>query len=384
MEDFLLFDQDLSDTECLVQKSVRAFVEQTCLPVMARCYEKAEFPKQWIQKMADLGLFGINVPQSDGGLGANYLTYGLVCRELERGDTGLRSTVSVQNSLCIYPIWRYGSQAQKEYYLPKLIKGEYVGCFGLTEPNAGSDPASMQTTATKVQGGFRLNGSKLWITNASIADIAIVWANTKNGVRGFIVKTDTPGLTTNDIHQKMSLRASVTGELVFEDCFVSEDQMLPGSDIGLGAPLSCLTQARYGIAWGAQGAAEVCYETALSYVKDRKQFDKPLASCQLVQKTLVEMLNEIVKMHGFNKQLAALKETGQSNFAMVSLAKMNAAGVALDIARQARNLLGANGISLEYTVIRHMMNLESVFTYEGTDNIHHLIVGRYITGASAF
>jgi glutaryl-CoA dehydrogenase len=331
-----------------------------------------------------LGLFGLTLPVQYGGGGASAVSYGLVCEELERGDSSLRSFVSVQNSLCIYPIFRYGSEQQKNQFLPKMIKGQCIGCFGLTEPDSGSDPGSMRTHAKKVEGGWLLNGSKMWITNATIADIAIVWAKTEVGVRGFIVEKSFKGFQTEAIKHKMSLRISITGELIFKDCFIPDSHYLPGTEQGLGAALSCLTEARYGIAWGATGAAIACYDAALEYCKERKQFEKPLAAFQLVQKDLVSMFSEINKAKVFNLRMGRLKDQKKCGYALVSLGKLNACREALKIARLARNLLGANGISLEYPVIRHMMNLETVFTYEGTDNIHHLIVGKHITGEDAF
>jgi len=383
MEDFLLFDQQLQDDERWVRDTVRQFVTHEVIPVMGNACEHAEFPMHLIPQCAKLGLFGLTLPPEYGGSGANYVTYGLVCQELERGDSSLRSFVSVQSSLCMYPIFTYGTEEQKKRYLPQMAKGELIGCFGLTESDAGSDPNRMKTFAKKVTGGWLLNGAKLWITNATIADLAIVWANTEEGIRGFILEKSFTGFTQNEIHHKMSLRASNTGELVFSDCFVPDTHELPGTHKGLSAALGCLTQARYGIAWGAMGAAAACYESALAYCQERHQFNKPLASFQLVQKDLVSMCLEIVKAQFFNYQLGRLKDQGLSTFAMVSLAKLNACREALKIARMARNLLGANGISLEYPVIRHMTNLEAVFTYEGTDNIHHLIVGKYLTGCDA-
>lgn len=384
MEDFLLLDEQLSDEEKLVRDTVRRFVDEEVTPLMLDAYDKAYFPKELIQRSAELGLLGITLPEVYGGANANYVTYGLVCQEIERGDSGLRSFVSVQSSLCMYPIFAYGTEEQKKRFLPDMCKGKVIGCFGLTEPDAGSDPSSMRTVAKKVEGGWRLTGSKMWITNAPIADIAIVWAKTAEGVRGFIVEKEFKGFTRNEIKHKMSLRASSTGELVFEDCFVPDANYLPGSEKGLAAPLGCLTQARYGIAWGAMGAAMACFEIALNYTKDRQQFDKPLASFQLIQKDLADMFAEIVKAQCLNLQLGRLKDQGKATFSMVSLAKMNGCREALKIARMARNLLGGNGISLEYHVIRHMTNLESVFTYEGTDNVHHLIIGKHITGLNAF
>jgi len=384
MDDLLLFEKTYSDEERLIAKTVRHFVDEVVLPQIMPAYEQAYFPDEWIQKLADLGLFGLTLPTEYGCANASYLAYGLVCQELERGDSGLRSFVSVQSSLCMYPIFTYGSDLQKAHWLPKMAKGEIIACFGLTEPDSGSDPSSMKTVAKKVADGWVLNGSKLWITNAPIADLAIVWAKTDAGIRGFLVEKSFAGFSRPTIHHKMSLRASLTGELVFKDCFVPDSHYLPGSDKGLAAPLSCLTQARYGIAWGAIGAAMACFDCARDYTLSRKQFDKPLASFQLIQKDLAHMYTEIVKAQCLNHQLAQLKQQGLSNAVMVSMAKMNACKEALNIARSARNLLGANGISLEYPVIRHMMNLESVFTYEGTDNVHHLVLGRHLTGINAF
>lgn len=384
MEDFLLLELQLQEEERTARDTVRRFVNEKVLPEIVPAFEKAEFPRQWIAQCAELGLLGLTLPEAYGGAGANYVTYGLVCQELERGDSSLRSFISVQNALCMYPIFVYGSEAQRKQYLPKMVKGECIGCFGLTEADAGSDPGQMQTVAKKVQGGWLLKGAKLWITNATLADIAIVWAKTEEGIRGFIVEKEFEGFSRNRIHHKMSLRASDTGELVFSDCFVPESHLLPLSNKGLAAALACLTEARYGIAWGAMGAAMACYENTLAYCQERRQFNKPLASFQLVQKDLVSMCLEITKAQCLNYQLGRLKDRGLSTFAMVSLAKLNACKEALKIARMARNLLGANGISLEYPVIRHMMNLEAVFTYEGTNNIHHLIVGKELTGYDAF
>lgn len=384
MEDFLLLDDLLNDEEKLFRSTVRRFVDEEVTPVIEEAYEKAYFPKGLIERSAELGLLGITLPEQYGGAGAGYVSYGLACQELERGDSGLRSFVSVQSSLCMYPIFAYGTEQQKQRWLKDMCAGKIIGCFGLTEPDAGSDPSGMRTTAKKVNGGWQLTGSKMWITNATIADIAIVWAKTDQGIRGFIVEKEFPGFTRNEIKHKMSLRASVTGELVFENCFVPDENFLPGSEKGLVAPLGCLTQARYGIGWGAMGAAMACYEIALNYAKERKQFNKPIARFQLIQKDLVSMFAEIIKAQCLNLRIGRLKEEGKSTFAMVSLAKMNACREALKIARMARNILGGNGISLEYHVIRHMNNLESVFTYEGTDNVHHLILGKHITGLNAF
>lgn len=384
MEDFLLIDELLTDEEKMIRDTVREFVDKDVTPLMEAAYEQGYFPKQLIKQCAELGLLGMTLPEVYGGANAGYVSYGLVCQELERGDSGLRSFVSVQSSLCMYPIFAYGSEEQKQKFLPAMCAGDVIGCFGLTESDSGSDPASMHTYAKKVAGGWELNGSKMWITNAPFADIAIVWAKTDNGVRGFIVEKDFQGFSRPEIKHKLSLRASSTGELVFENVFVPDENFLPGSEKGLAAALSCLTQARYGIAWGAMGAAQACYDIALNYAKERKQFDKPIGTFQLIQKDLVDMFNEIVKAQCLNLRLGHLKDTGKATFAMVSLAKMNACREALNIARMARNILGGNGISLEYHVMRHMTNLEAVFTYEGTDNVHHLIMGRHLTGLNAF
>lgn len=385
MEDFLLLDQLFSSEEKLIRDSTRRLIEDAVMPDITAAYESGFFPTDLIPKLADIGLFGMTLPAHLGGQQASDIAYGLVCQELERGDSGLRSFVSVQNSLCMYPIYAYGTEVQQLHWLPKMAKGEVIGCFGLTEPDAGSDPASMKTTAKKVQDGWLLNGSKMWITNATLADIAIVWAKIDDkNIRAFIVEKSFNGFKTNEIKHKGSLRASVTGELVFENCFVPEGNLLPKTEQGLSAALSCLTKARYGIAWGVMGAAMDCFERAKRYVLERKQFGKPLASFQLIQKDLVEMFNEIVKAQVYNLRLGQLMQNHQANYVMVSMGKMNACREALKIARMSRNLLGANGISLEYHVIRHMNNLESVFTYEGTDNMHHLIVGRHLTDISAF
>jgi glutaryl-CoA dehydrogenase len=385
MEDLFFLDEQLSTDEKQIQQSTRRFVDEQVMPTIANNFEQAQFPKEYIQKAASIGLLGMTLPENYGGVGASYVAYGLVCQELERGDSGLRSFVSVQSSLCMYPIFAFGSEEQKMRFLPAMAQGKIIGCFGLTEPNAGSDPASMKTKATKVQGGWRLQGAKMWITNATIADIAIVWAkDDKEVVRGFIVERGFEGFSTNEIKHKLSLRASITGEIVLEDCFIPDINLLPATEKGLVCALGCLTKARFGIAWGAMGAAMACYETALQYAKERKQFGKPIASFQLIQHDLVRMFTEIVKAQTLNLRLGRLMDEDRANYVMVSLAKMNACREALDIARSARNILGANGISLEYHIIRHMNNLESVFTYEGTDNMHHLIVGKHITGIGAF
>ncbi|KTC72524.1 glutaryl CoA dehydrogenase [Legionella birminghamensis] len=384
MDDLLFLEEQLQDDERMIRDSVARFVNHDVIPLMAEAFEHGEFPRQLIKQSAELGLLGLTLPAEYGGAEASYVSYGLVCQELEKGDSGLRSFVSVQSSLCMYPIFRYGSEEQKRRYLPDMARGEVIGCFGLTEPDSGSDPASMRTYAKKVDGGWRLNGSKMWITNAPIADIAIVWAKTEEGIRGFIVDSKAKGFSAPEVKHKMSLRASLTGELVFEDVFVPDENYLPGSDKGLGAPLSCLSQARYGIAWGAIGAAMACFDATRDYLLERKQFTKPLASFQLIQKDLADMYTEIIKAQCMNLQIGRLKDQHRETPVMISLAKGNACREALKIARSCRNLLGANGISLEYPVIRHMLNLESVFTYEGTDNVHTLVLGRHITGINAF
>lgn len=384
MDDLLFLDEQLHDDERMIRDSVAKFVASDVISLMETSFEQAEFPRVLIKKSAELGLLGLTLPIEYGGAGASYVAYGLVCQELERGDSGLRSFVSVQNSLCMYPIFRYGTEEQKKRFLPPMATGDIIGCFGLTEPNSGSDPASMTTRAKKVAGGWRLSGAKMWITNAPIADIAIVWARTEKGIRGFIVETTFNGVSTPEIKHKMSLRASITGELVFDDVFIPDSHLLAGTEKGLSAALHCLNQARYGIAWGAMGAAMACFDITRDYLLERLQFDKPLASFQLIQHDLAAMYSEIIKAQCLNLHIGRLKEEKRETPAMISLAKGNACREALTIARNCRNLLGANGISLEYHVIRHMLNLESVFTYEGTDNIHTLVLGRHITGINAF
>lgn len=384
MDDLLFLDEQLNGDERMIRDSVARFVTNDVMPLMVESFEHAQFPRELIRKSAEMGLLGLTLPAEYGGAEASYVAYGLVCQELERGDSGLRSFVSVQSSLCMFPIFRFGTEEQRVRFLPGMATGEIIGCFGLTEPDFGSDPSGMRTTAKKVKGGWTLNGAKMWITNAPIADIAIVWAKTDEGVRGFIVDTKSEGLRRPEIKLKMSLRASITGELVFDNVFVPDENYLPGSEKGLGAPLSCLSQARYGIAWGAMGAAMACFDITRDYLLERKQFDKPLASFQLIQKDLADMYTEIIKAQCLNLQIGRIKDNHRENPVMISLAKGNACREALDIARKCRNLLGANGISLEYHVIRHMLNLESVFTYEGTDNVHTLVLGKHITGINAF
>ena len=384
MDDLLFLNDQLTDDERMICDSVSRFVSHDVISLMPEAFEQGVFPREFIKKTADLGLLGLTLPTQYGGSQASYVAYGLVCQELEAGDSGLRSFVSVQSSLCMYPIFKYGNEAQKMRFLPAMAAGDVIGCFGLTEPDSGSDPGSMHTHAKKVNGGWRLNGAKMWITNATIADIAIVWAKTEEGIRAFIVEKEFKGFTRREIKLKMSLRASMTGELIFDDVFIPDDNLLSGSDRGLGAALGCLSQARYGIAWGAMGAARACFDMTRDYLLQRKQFEKPLASFQLIQKDLADMYTEIVKAQCMNLQIGRLKDQQRDTPAMISLAKGNAAREAIKIARTCRNLLGANGISLEYHVIRHMLNLESVFTYEGTDNVHTLVLGRHITGLNAF
>ena len=384
MEDFLNLDQQYTAAEKTIRDTINAFVTKDFNPLILNAYEKAAFPQQIIPALCELNIFGMTLPEEYGGSAASYIAYGLTCQELERGDSGLRSFVSVQSSLCMQAIYQYGSEEQKKFFLPKMAKGEILGCFGLTEANSGSDPASMKTTAKKVNNGWLLSGTKLWITNATLSNLAIVWANTKDGIRGFMVEKNFKGFSSNAIHHKLSMRASDTGELVFNDCFVPDSHYLEKSDCGIKAPLSCLTQARYGIAWGVVGVAEACFSLTQEYILARKQFHKPLGAFQLVQKDLVDMFSEIVKMQCLNVQIGRLMDEGKATPEHISLAKMNNVRSALNIARQCRNLLGANGITLEYQVMRHMLNLETVSTYEGTDNVHHLILGKYLTGIDAF
>lgn len=384
MDDLLKLNDYFTEEERLVQKDVAKFIEQKVSPHILKAFEEATFPTHIISDCAAMGLFGLTLPTEYGGLGASYVSYGLICQELERCDSGLRSFVSVQNSLCMEPIYRFGTDAQKKQYLPLMAQGKLIGCFGLTEPNAGSDPGSMKTTAKKVPGGYELNGSKMWITNGPIADLAIVWARTEEGIRGFIVTKDSPGFQRIEMMHKMSLRASHTGELVFNAVFVPEDHLLPGTQSGLKAALHCLNQARFGIAWGVMGAAMACFDKTKDYLAARTQFAKPLTSFQLIQAKLADMYSAILKAQCLNLRVAQLKQRGEETPEMISLIKRNACREGLFIARTCRDLLGANGISLEYDVIRHLLNLESVFTYEGTDHIHTLVIGKHLTGIDAF
>ncbi len=381
--DFFQADDLLSEDEKMVRDTVRTFVESRVLSTINEHYENGTFPTHLVAEMGELGLLGANLPERYGCAGMKDVAYGLAMQELEGGDSALRSFASVQGALVMYPIFAFGSEKQKQFWLPQLAQGKAVGCFGLTEPDHGSDPGAMITRAEKSGSGWVLNGAKSWITNGTIADVAVVWAKADGEVRGFLVEKGTRGYSAPEIKHKMSLRASVTSQLVFEDCSIPEENRLPGTQ-GLQSALQCLNQARYGIAWGSLGAAIACYQTALDYTKARKQFNRPLAGFQLTQEKLVYMLTEITKGQLLALQLGRLKETGRLHFAQTSLAKRNNVAIALEIARLARDMLGANGISLEFSVIRHMCNLESVKTYEGTHDIHTLIVGQAITGLEAF
>ena len=380
--DFLEIDSLLSDDERMLRDTVRDWVQRRVMPGIERWFEEAEFPREVAKELGELGLLGMHL-EGYGCAGASATMYGLACLELEAGDSGFRSFVSVQGSLAMFPIWKFGSEEQKQEWLPRMARGEAIGCFGLTEPDAGSDPASMRTTARRRGSDWVLNGNKLWITNGGAADLAVVWARTEDGVRGFIVPRGTKGFTTRDIHRKLSLRASVTSELILEDCVLPEAAALPGVS-GMRGPLSCLNEARYGILWGALGAARACYRSALEYSKTRVQFDKPIGSFQLTQRKLVEMLLELNKGMLLALHLGRLKDQGRIRPQHVSMGKLNNVRAALEIAREARSVLGANGITLEYPVIRHMNNLESVYTYEGTNEVHTLVLGEAITGLSAY
>src|SRR5438874_9509995 len=388
MLDFYNIDSVLSEEERAVRDSVRRFVDERVMPIIGQCYVDGRFPKQLVPQMAELGLFGANLPEEYGCAGLNNVAYGLIMQELERGDSGVRSFASVQGALVMYPIFAFGSEEQKRRWLPPMAAGEVIGCFGLTEPDYGSNPGGMITVAKEAKGGWVLNGAKMWITNGSTAQIAIVWAKTGrledvDSIRGFIVPTNTQGFSSKDQKGKLSLRASDTSELVLQDVCVPQDALLPKS-AGLKSPLMCLTQARYGIAWGAVGAAMACYDEALSYAKTRVVFGKPIGGFQLQQARLAEMLTEITKAQLLCLQLGRLKDQGTVTPQQVSLAKRNNVSMATDIAREARRLLGANGILAEYQAMRHLANLESVYTYEGTHDIHTLILGQEITGLNAF
>jgi glutaryl-CoA dehydrogenase len=382
--DFYNLQEQLTDEELQIQQTAHEFVQREFLPLIRDHYRAGTFPTEVIPKLGELGFFGPNLPEEAGGLDISNVAYGLIMQELERGDSGLRSFASVQGGLVMYPIYRYGSDKQKAHWLPRLARGEAIGCFGLTEPDYGSNPAGMITRARKDGNGWILNGTKMWITNGSIADVAVVWAkDEKDTILGFLVERGTEGFSAPEMHGKLSLRASVTSELVFNDVHLPESSRLPDAN-GLRAPLSCLTQARFGIAWGVIGAAIDCYETALTYAQDRRQFQRPIAGYQLTQTKLVDMLQEITKAQLLALQLGRLKDAGKAHFTQVSLAKRNNVAMARDIARSAREILGANGITDDYPVMRHMANLETVYTYEGTHEMHTLILGEKITGLSAF
>ena len=373
----------LSEDELMIQETVRSFVTDRFLPIIREYHRKALFPVDIIPELGRMGLLGVTVPEEYGGPGLSYTIYGIAMQELERGDSGLRSFASVQGSLVMFPIKSYGSEEQKKRWLPQLASGEKIGCFGLTEPDFGSNPQGMLTRAVKKGDTWVLNGSKMWITNGSIADVAVVWARTDEGITGFLVEKGTAGFKSTALQGKLSLRASDTAELSFQDCVIPDANRLPGVT-GLKGPLSCLNEARYGIAWGAIGAAMACFDEALSYAKERVQFDKPVAAFQLTQEKLVEMATEITKAQLLCYQLGRLKDEGKAKVQHISMAKRNNVNQALKIARMARTILGANGISDEYQSMRHAMNLESVLTYEGTHEIHTLILGQHITGESAF
>jgi len=380
--DFALIEPELTEEEILVYHTVNSFVKDNIKPNIAKWYEESVFPVEFAKKMGDLGLLGSSVPEY-GGAGMSSVAYGLIAHELERGDSGFRSFASVQSSLVIFPIYAFGSDKQKEKYLPGLIAGEKIGCFGLTEPDFGSNPGGMKTNAVKKGSKWILNGAKMWITNGSIADIAVVWAKTEDGIRGFIVEKEMEGFSAPLMKHKMSLRASVTSELVFDNVEIPNENVLPKA-IGLKYPLYCLSEARFGIGWGALGAAMDCYLEAVNYAKNRIQFDKPIASFQLVQQKLADMLTELTKGQLLALKIGRLKESKNWKPYHISMLKRNNVKIALEIARTAREILGANGISLEYPIIRHMCNLESVNTYEGTYDIHTLILGQHITGIQAF
>ncbi len=380
--DFLNLDALLSEEEKMIRSAIREYVDAEVMPVIGEHYDKGTFPKELIRGLADLGTLGATI-QGYGCAGVSYTAYGIMMQELERGDSGIRSFVSVQGALCMYPIYRFGTEEHKQKYLPKMASGEWIGCFGLTEPDFGSNPGGMITRAIRDGNDYIINGSKMWITNGGLAQLAIVWAKDENGkIKGFIVDRDTPGFKVRNIEKKFSLRASVTSELIFEDCRVPASQMLQVE--GLKGPFACLNHARYGISWGALGAAMACYDEALNYAKTRIQFDKPIAGFQLVQAKLVDMFTEITKGQLLALQVGRLKDQDLAQPVHISMAKMNNVSMALKAARQARDILGASGITYEYQVGRHLLNLESVNTYEGTEDIHRLIIGEHITGIPAY
>lgn len=373
----------LSDEERAVQDTVARFTDERVLPIIGDCFDQARFPQELIPEMAGLGLLGATLPEEYGGGGLNSVSYGLICQELERGDSGIRSFASVQSSLCMYPIFAYGSEEQRRRWLPDMAAGRVIGCFGLTEPQGGSDPANMKTHAKKDGTDWILNGAKMWITNGNLADIAIVWAQTDDGIQGFVVEKDFAGYAAQEVHKKMSLRASVTSALFFDGVRVPEANRLAGVK-GLKGPLGCLTQARYGITWGPIGAAIACLDEALNYSRERILFDRPLAANQAVQLRLADMARRITSAQLLSLQLGRLKDAGSMQPVQVSLAKWNNCRMAIDIAREARDILGGAGITTEHCPIRHALNLESVITYEGTETVHQLVVGRELTGINAF
>ncbi|HEY2396617.1 MAG TPA: acyl-CoA dehydrogenase family protein [Rudaea sp.] len=373
----------LSEEERMVQDTVARFTDERVLPIIGDCFDQARFPKELVPEMAELGLLGSSLPTEYGCAGMNAVSYGLICQELERGDSGIRSFASVQSSLCMYPIYAYGSEEQRKRWLPQMAAGKVIGCFGLTEPHGGSDPANMKTNAKKDGGDWIINGAKMWITNGNLADIAIVWAQTDDGIQGFIVEKGTPGFAAQEIHKKMSLRASVTSALFFDNVRVPDSSRLPNVK-GLKGPLGCLTQARYGITWGPIGAAIACFSEVTEYSKQRILFKKPLAANQAVQLKLADMARRITLAQLLSLQLGRLKDAGKMQPTQVSLAKWNNCRMAIDIAREARDILGGAGITTEHSPIRHGLNLESVITYEGTETVHQLVVGREVTGINAF
>jgi glutaryl-CoA dehydrogenase len=382
--DYYLLDELLTEEHKMVRDAAREWVKREVSPIIEDYAQKAEFPSQIIKGLADIGAFGPYIPEEYGGAGLDQISYGLIMQEIERGDSGVRSTASVQSSLVMYPIWKYGNEEQRNKYLPKLASGEFMGCFGLTEPDYGSNPGGMVTNFKDKGDHYLLNGAKMWISNAPFADIAVVWAKDESGrIHGLVVERGMEGFTTPETHNKWSLRASATGELIFDNVKVPKENLLPNKS-GLGAPLGCLDSARYGIAWGAIGAAMDCYDTALRYSKERIQFDKPIGATQLQQKKLAEMITEITKAQLLTWRLGVLRNEGKATTAQISMAKRNNVDMALTIARDARQMLGGMGITGEYSIMRHMMNLESVVTYEGTHDIHLLITGMDVTGFAAF